>query len=60
MKIKRFSATGGFCPETGCVVYDEESGKWRIINNKKGGYLKAKFDSEEKAKNFLKAMHARH
>lgn len=53
-KVKRF----GYCPpDTGCIEKDKE-GNWRVINNKKGGYWKAKYSSREKAENALKAYHA--
>lgn len=39
-----------------CIEQDKE-GNWRIISNKTGEYWKQKYDSEESAKNALKAYH---
>lgn len=52
-KVKRF----GYCPESGCVTQDKD-GNWRVINNKKGGYWKAKYKSKSNAEAALRAYHA--
>ncbi len=44
--------------EDGCVRRDKD-GTWYILNNKEGGVWKRGFESEQSAKDSLKAMHAR-
>lgn len=52
-----FVRSFGECPETGCVEKDG-NGNWRVISNKTGKYWPQTYDSEDDAKDAIKAYHA--